>query len=216
MSEGPTVFVVDDDASVRDALMRLLGAGGYAVEAWDNADAFLQAFRPERPGCLLLDLKMPGMSGLDLQATLVERGTHMPIIFLTGHGDVPSTVRAMKTGAFEFLQKPVAGEALLAHVQRALQRDAELRREETERSDAQARCTTLTAREHEVFPLIAAGRSNKDVARTLRISYRTVELHRARIMRKLGVNTVVDLANMARACGCVDVAERSADGPERA
>lgn len=215
MNEDATVFVVDDDASVRVALMRLLTAAGYAVEAWDSAEAFLQAFRPEQSGCLLLDLKMPGMSGLDLQAELARRGSRLPIIFLTGHGTVPASVRAMKNGAFEFLEKPVAGEALVTHVKRAFRLDAERRREETAHKDLQERYATLTAREREVFPLIAAGRSNKDVARILGISYRTVELHRARIMRKLDASTLVELAAMARACGCSDVAEQPVDTSER-
>lgn len=205
------MFVVDDDASVRDALTRLLNAAGHSVESWDSAEAFLESFRPERSGCLLLDLKMPGMSGLELQQVLVERGARLPIIFLTGHANVPVTVRAMKGGAFEFLEKPVAGEALLGCVQRALQLDAERRREGAVQSVLQARCATLTARERDIFPLIAAGHSNKDVARLLGISFRTVELHRARVMRKLGAGTLLELAAIARACGCAEIAENPTD-----
>lgn len=211
MTEDATVFVVDDDASVRDAITRLLTAGGYTVEAWDSAETFLDAFRSERRGCLLLDLQMPGMSGLDLQAALLERGLCLPIIFLTGHGTVRASVDAMKRGAIDFLEKPVTGEALLAHVQRALEVDAERRREEAVQDEMRARCATLTARERDVFARIAAGLSNKDVARMLGISHRTVELHRARVMYKLDASTVVELAAMARACGYADIAEDPAD-----
>ena len=170
MTEDATVFVVDDDASVRDALTRLLTAGGHTVETWDSAAAFLDAFRPERRGCLLLDLQMPGMSGLDLQAALVERGARLPIIFLTGHGSVRASVDAMKRGAIDFLEKPVAGETLLAHVQRALEVDAERRREDAVQDEMRVRCSTLTARERDVFMRIAAGLSNKEAARALGIA----------------------------------------------
>jgi FixJ family two-component response regulator len=208
LSDDATVFVVDDDASVRDALTRLLTAGGFVAEAWDSAEAFLQAFRPERPGCVLLDMKMPGMSGLDLQRALAARGARLPIVFLTGHGTVSESVRAMKSGAFEFLEKPVAGEALLACVRRAVRLDAEHRRADAAQEALRARYTRLTPRERDVFPLIAAGRSNKEVARALCISHRTVELHRARIMRKLGAATLVELAEMARAGGLEIAPER--------
>lgn len=195
---GGVVFVVDDDTSVRQATTRLLRAGGFTVMAWESAEKFLEEFREEEPGCLLLDLKMPGMSGLELQSALNERGVQLPIIFLSGHGSVPSSVRAMKGGAIEFLEKPVAGEALLACVRRALLLDAERRRDLADQGLVRARFETLTPREREIFPLIASGRSNKEVAQQLGISYRTVELHRARIMRKLHAHTLLELAAAVR------------------
>lgn len=204
MNGDATVFVVDDDASVRHALTRLLQAGGYTPEAFDSGEAFLRGFHSDRPGCLLLDLKMPGMSGLDVQAALAERGALLPIIFLTGHASVPATVRALKSGAFEFLEKPVAGEVLLEYVRRALHLDATRRQEHAMRSELRARHETLTAREREILPLVAAGRSSKEVARAFGISHRTVELHRARIMRKLGATTVVEVAEMTRAVAVDD------------
>jgi len=201
MTNTATVFIVDDDASVRDALARLIAAAGYAVESYERAEQFLEDYRRERPGCLLLDLQMPGMNGLELQATLAQRELRLPVIFLTAHGDVPTTVRALKGGAFDFLEKPAEGWALLACVHKALQLDAELRQKAADREALRARCATLTAREREVVPLAVAGRSSKDIARVLGISHRTVELHRARIMHKLGANTLVELAAMAQACG---------------
>lgn len=206
MSVGATVFVVDDDAAVRDALTHLLAAGGYAVEGYASAEAFLAACDPDRPGCVVLDIQMPGMSGLELQTALAERHLPQPIIFLTSHGTINMAVQACKQGAFDFLQKPAEGSALLARVHAALQADAERRRKEAVRSTLVARCAVLTAREHEIFPLVAAGRSSKDIARRLGISHRTVELHRARIMHKLNVHTLVELAAVAEACGCASPA----------
>jgi FixJ family two-component response regulator len=213
MSARPTVFVVDDDASVRDGLTRLLAAGGYAVEAFGSAEAFLAACDGQRPGCLLLDVQMPGMGGLGLQSVLAERELRWPIIFLTAHGTVPTTVRALKGGAFDFLEKPAEGGALLARVREALRLDAERRRAAAARAAVLARCAALTAREREIVPFVAGSESSKAIARRLGISHRTVELHRARIMRKLGARTVVELATLARAGGLAQ-APSSPGSPE--
>jgi two-component system, LuxR family, response regulator FixJ len=201
MSAGATIFLVDDDSAVRDALTRLLEAAGYAVEAYPDAEAFLAAYEPRRAGCPVLDMQMPGMGGLGLQAVLAERQDSRPIIFLTAHGTVPTTVRALKNGAFEFLEKPAEGGALLAQVRNALQRDAERRREAADRDQARLRCATLTRRERDILPLVATGTSNKDIARQLGISHRTGELHRMRILRKTGAHTVVELAAIAQRAG---------------
>jgi len=201
MSVDATVFVVDDDSAVRDALTRLLEAAGFAVEAYPDAEAFLAAYEPHRPGCLVLDMQMSGMGGVGLQAVLSERKDDRPIIFLTAHGTVPTSVRALKHGAFDFLEKPTEGGALLMCVRSALQLDAQHRREAVDRDKAQVRCATLTQREREILPLVVTGGSNKDIARQLGISHRTVELHRMRIMRKTGAHTVVELAAIAQAAG---------------
>lgn len=201
MSDGSTVFIVDDDSAVRDSLTHLLEAAGYAVEAYPTAEAFLAAYEPRRPGCLVLDLQMPGMGGLGLQAVLAERKDTRPIIFLTAHATVPISVRALKNGAFDFLEKPAEGGSLLARIRRALQRDAEGRREVEHRDQARLRCATLTQREREILSLVAAGNSSKDIGHQLGISHRTVELHRMRIMQKTGAHNVIELAAIAQAAG---------------
>jgi FixJ family two-component response regulator len=203
MNDAGTIFIVDDDLAVRDSLESLFDAAGYAVEAYPDAKAFLGACGPQRPGCLVLDMQMPGMSGLDLQAALVERGDSRPIIFLTAHGTVPTTVRALKGGAFDFLEKPADGGALLNLVHRALQRDAEERRAAAQHDLARQRCDALTQRELEVLQLVIAGKSNKDIGRELDISHRTVELHRMRIMQKTGAQNVIELAAIAHAAGLI-------------
>ena len=216
MNVNAAVFVVDDDAAVRDALTQLLAAGGYAVEGYESAEAFLAACDPDRPGCVVLDIQMAGMSGLELQAAMAERHFRQPIIFLSGHGTVNMAVQACKHGAFDFLEKPVEGSTLLARVHEALQADAGRRRKEEARSALAARCAVLTAREHEILPLVAAGRSSKDIARQLGISHRTVELHRGHIMHKLNVRTLVELAAVAQACECAGPAlpEDAGNPPE--
>jgi len=201
MNDDNTVFIVDDDPAVRDSLSALLKAAGYAVEAHPDAEAFLAAYEPDRPGCLILDMQMPGMGGLKLQAALAERKDSRPIIFLTGHATVPTTVRALKNGAFDFLEKPTKGKTLLTHVHSALQRDAESRREAKDRDQAHMRCAMLTPRECEVLRLLIAGNSNKDIGLQLSISHRTVELHRMHIMQKTGAQNVIELAVIAKAAG---------------
>lgn len=201
-----TVYVVEDDAAVRDALAQLLEGKRFRVKLFDSAERFLEACEPGQAGCLVLDLRLPGMSGIELQGALAARGIDLPIIFLTGHGDVPSSVRALRAGAVDFLQKPADSRTLLARVGEALARDATRRSERASRDAARKALQELTARERDVLPLILAGLSSKDIARRLAISHRTVEIHRARIMRKTGSATLVELAAIARAAGVFEAA----------
>lgn len=190
---APTVFLVDDDQAVRDAVGLLLRTTGLNVEAFANAADFLASDRVRRPGCLLLDVRMPGMSGLDLQKQLREQGHRIPIIFMTGHGDVPMATRAMKAGAFDFIEKPFQGQTLLARVREALERDARERRRQAQRNEAAARLARLSPREREVLERVAAGQYNKVIAAELGISLSTVEIHRKRVMDKLGADSLSDL-----------------------
>jgi FixJ family two-component response regulator len=183
-----TVFVVDDDAAVRDGLAALLEGAGLAVETYASAEAFLAALRPDRYGCLLLDVKMPGMSGTELQAELARCGVQLPIIFLTAHGDIPTSVQAVKAGAVDFFTKPPDGAMLIERVRAAVGRVAHL----------QECLAGLTTREREVMARAATGQSNKTIAQALGISHRTVEVHRARVMHKLGARSVLELADIAR------------------
>lgn len=196
-----TVFLVDDDPAVRDALALLLGTAGLAVETYASAEEFLHAYRPEQAGCLVLDVTMPGMSGLDLQAELAARGVRLPIIFLTAHGSIPMSVRALKSGAVDFLEKPADGAALVDRVRAALDRDAASRVQDASAAEITARFARLTAREREIMARVAAGRSNKEIARELDISHRTVEVHRARVLEKMNARSAVELAAMAKICG---------------
>ncbi len=200
----PTVFVVDDDASVRDALAQLLAAAGLSVRSFASGGAFLQECAPDWRGCILLDVAMPGMSGPALQEALAARAIRLPIVFLTAHGTVPTVVQAMKAGAVEFLQKPAAGPVLLDAVRRALTIDAERRAQDTAQAQILGRLGTLTRRERDVVALAARGRSNKEIARQLGISHRTVEIHRGRIMRKLDLATSFELTAAAVACGLIE------------
>jgi FixJ family two-component response regulator len=194
---GATVFIVDDDPAVRDSLGLLLETAGLAVECHDSAEAFLQTWRPGRPGCLVLDVRMGGMSGPELQAELNRRGSRLPIIFLTAHGDIPMTVRALKTGAADFLTKPVDGTVLLERVQAALHQDCESRAHHGARDAAQQRLASLSPREREILALVLAGHANKVIAQRLDISYRTVELHRSHILQKTGTASMLELAQLA-------------------
>ena len=189
----PTVFIVDDDPAVRDAISLLLQTEGLAVAAFPSAAAFLESGAAQRPGCLVLDVRMPGMSGLDLQKQLRARGCHTPILFMTGHGDVPMAIRAMKGGAFDFLEKPFQGEALVARVREALALDARQRRRQARRAEAGARLALLSPREREVLDRVAAGQYNKVIAAKLGISLSTVEIHRKRVMEKLQAESLSDL-----------------------
>jgi two-component system response regulator FixJ len=191
-----TVFVVDDDQAVRDSLQQLLQAVGLRVQTYASARDFLLAYRPDTPGCLVLDIRMPGMGGLDLQAQLVEQGVQLPIIFLTGHGDVPAAVRALKAGAMDFLQKPVNSQSLLDLVQQAIRRDGEARAQSAEKSEVVRRLATLTPREREVLDRMVAGKANKVIAVELAISERTVEFHRGKIMKKMCARSLAELVNM--------------------
>ena len=196
-----TVFVVDDDPSVRRGLVRLLKAAGFDSVAFDTADAFRQAVAPERAGCALLDVQMPGTDGMSLHRQLRDGGYTMPIIFLTGHGTIPMSVQAMKDGAMDFLTKPVDDTALLAAVRRALQRDRDGRADHQEAAETRRRATTLTPREHEIMRFILTGRLNKQIGYALGISEKTVKVHRARVMEKMGVESVAELVRLTEKAG---------------
>ncbi len=198
---APTVFVVDDDAAVRDGLALLLETAGLAVETFDSAGAFLAAFDPERPGCLVLDVQMPGRTGPELQAEMNRRGLRLPVIFLTAHGDIPTTVQAMKGGAVDFLTKPIDAPLLLERVKQALERDGRQREAEAARRAARSVIAGLTGRERDVLALAVAGLPNKEIAQRLGISYRTVEVHRSRILLKTGASTLLGLAQLAHEGG---------------
>ena len=192
-----TVFVIDDDAGVRQGLRFMLRAAGYSVEAFPSARSFLEDYHPRRSGCLLLDIQLPQMSGLELQQTLNVRGWRIPVIFITGHGTVPLAITAMKAGAFDFIEKPLREDALVESIERALRWNDRAYEERLERATLQTRAVSLTPREREVFELVAAGEPNKAIAHHLRISFRTVELHRAHIIEKLQARSLSDLIRMA-------------------
>ena len=197
MTAPPLIHIVDDDDSLRSALQRLLAAAGYRVKAYASAGEFLLDPPADAPGCLLLDLRMPGPSGLDLQEALVRHGIRLPVIFLSGHGDLATGVRAMKAGAVDFLSKPVEREPLLAAVARALELDAAQRAASGVDREMRARFAQLTAREREVFELVAAGRLNKQIADALGIAERTVKAQRAQVMAKLGAANAAELGRIA-------------------
>jgi two-component system, LuxR family, response regulator FixJ len=192
-----TVFVVDDDAAVRQGLRFMLRAAGYSVEAFPSARTFLEEYDPRRGGCLLLDVQMPQMSGLELQQRVNVRNWRIPVIFITGHGTVQLAIAAMKAGAFDFIEKPLREEALLESIERALHWNDRPYEERLERAALQGRLALLTPRERDVFELVATGEPNKVIARHLGISFRTVELHRARIIEKLQARSLSDLIRMA-------------------
>jgi FixJ family two-component response regulator len=201
VSARHVVYLVDDDDALRRATSRLLQSNGLDVHAFASAEAFLAEYDASSPGCLLLDLRMPGQSGLDLQRTLVERGVALPIVFLTGHADVPASVHAMKSGAIDFLEKPVDEDQLLSAVEKALEVDVAARRERGDLSQIQARLASLTEREREVLVEVVTGKLNKQVASTLGIAERTVKLHRARVLEKMGAESLADLVRIAERLG---------------
>ncbi len=198
---SPTVFVIDDDAAVRKAVSRLLRSAGIAVAGFASPGEFLAQYDPDMPGCLVLDLAMPDINGLQLQTTLAKKGCTLPIIFLTGHGDVSKSVQAMKHGAFDFFSKPVKEKDLLPAVRAAIERDAVARREQARLSEICARLDTLTPREREVLEHVVAGKLNKQIASDLGITEATVKMHRARVMTKMKVQGVADLVRLAEICG---------------
>src|SRR6266567_7102528 len=200
-SPSPTVFVVDDDAAIRKAVLRLLRSAGIAAAAFESPTEFLAQYDPNTPGCLVLDLEMPGFNGLLLQTALAEKGSSLPIIFLTGHGDVSKSVQAMKGGAFDFLTKPVNAKNLLPAIRAAIERGAVARREQAELSEIRARLDTLTPREREVLEHVATGKLNKQVAGDLGITEATVKMHRARVIAKMKVQSVTELARLTERCG---------------
>jgi two-component system, LuxR family, response regulator FixJ len=192
-----TVFVVDDDAAVCDSLRFLIESVGLRVETFASAGAFLAAYEPGTPGCLVLDLRMPGMSGLELQEQMARRGLNLPVIIITAHGDVPAAVRAMRAGAIDFMSKPFSDQALLDRIHQALEKDAQARSERAARDAVAARIALLTPREREVMDLVVSGKANKEIAAVLDLSAKTVETHRARVMDKMQANSVADLVRMA-------------------
>lgn len=197
----PIVFVVDDDPDVLRALERLLGAAGHAVATFPTPQTFLDRFDPDTPGCLVLDLALPGLSGLEMQRALADKASLLPIVFLTGRGDVASSVQAMKHGAMDFLTKPVDEATLLAAVGAALAKQDELRRAQGEHDRIAARLAALTARERQVLEQLVAGRLNKQIAADLGTVEKTIKYHRANLMRKMGVRTFADLVKLAQRGG---------------
>ena len=197
VTADPTVFVVDDDRAVRESLRWLVESVGLEVETYDSARSFLDAYTVDRPGCLVLDVRMRGMSGIEMQEALAGRGITLPVIVITGFGDVATAVRAMKLGAVDFVEKPFNDQELLELIQRCIDRDAGSRREDTDRAAVLARMSTLTHREREVFDLVVDGKSNKETARILKVSPKTVEIHRARVMEKMQADTLAELVRMA-------------------
>jgi FixJ family two-component response regulator len=195
--QSRTVFIVDDDEAVRDSLRWLLEANGYRVRAYEGGEAFLQDYDPNQVGILIVDVRMPGMNGLELQEQLIARNAPLPIVFLTGHGDVPMAVSTLKKGAVEFLEKPFNESDLRQIVARLLDQATQRFSKYQAQKDHAAMFSRLTPREQQVLTLIVAGRLNKQIADDLRISIKTVEAHRANIMEKLAVNTVADLMKVA-------------------
>jgi two-component system, LuxR family, response regulator FixJ len=193
---APVVFIVDDDEAVRSSLRLLLKSVGLVPTALDSAREFLKGYDPAQPGCLVLDVRMPGMSGLELQEHLNMQGAVIPVIFITGHGDVPMAVEAMQAGAFDFLQKPFRDQDLIDRIQRALEKDRANRATLNERSLIHERLKSLTPREREVLAMVASGKPNKVMASDLGVSQRTVEIHRARVMEKMGASSLAQLVRM--------------------
>ncbi|MFD2110894.1 response regulator transcription factor [Thiorhodococcus fuscus] len=200
MTDVQTVFIVDDDQGMRDSLTLILDLAGYRTRSFASAAAFLDAFSPQDQGCLLLDQRMPEMTGLDLQGALVERGSLLPIIFLSAFGDVPTTVRAIQGGAIDFLEKPASTDILLKRVEAAFAENRKRRETAASEEGILERFRQLTPREHEVLLLTTQGMTNKDIARHLGISPRTVENHRARMMEKMQASNLAELCRMAAVC----------------
>lgn len=192
-----TIHLVDDDHSFRQAVSRLLQAAGFAVQGYASAAEFLLARAEEQPGCVLLDVHMPGLDGLELQASLAKQGATLPVVFVTGHGDIPMSVRAMKTGAVDFLTKPIKKEALLAAVQTALARNARQRNASERTRKLREHFESLTPREREVFERVTAGKLNKEIAAELGTAERTVKAHRANVMEKFQAESLAELVHIA-------------------
>ena len=193
--------MVDDDEAMRSSLEWLIESEGLPVETFDSAQAFLDAYYPGRAGCALLDVRMPGMSGLELQEHLRQQQIRIPVIIITGHGDVPMAVRAMKAGALDFIEKPFDDDTLLATIQRAIEVDASQRTQQAGRAELAARLAQLTPREHEVMLMVTDGKSNKEIANELGVSAKTVEAHRARVMEKMEARSLAELVRMVLMTG---------------
>lgn len=200
----PTVFVVDDDTSFRNAVERLLRAGGYAVRSFPSATEFLESSRPDAPGCVLLDLHMPGPNGLDLQHAITRSENPLPIIFLSGKGDIPATVEAMRGGADDFLTKPAKKDILFPTIERALARDVQVREERARQRELRSRFDALTPREWEVLKHVLNGQLNKQIATEIDASERTIKAHRAHLMAKLQVQSVAELSHLAHQAGIIN------------
>ena len=200
MSTQPCIFIVDDDHAVRDALGLVMETAGFAYQTFESAEHFLQAYCPGKPGCLLLDVNMPGLNGHELQAELIRRNMHLPVIFLTAYGDIPMTVRAIKAGAVDFLTKPVPSKLLIERIQAVLQHEAQMHEQALAEQALCMRLNGLTSREMEIMSLVVAAHSNKEIAQHLGISHRTVEIHRARILKKTGATNLLELARLCEAC----------------
>jgi FixJ family two-component response regulator len=200
MTDEQTVFIVDDDPSVLRAIARLLRLE-FLVQAYDSPWSFLDAVQPDSPGCILLDLALPGVSGLELQERLIAAGCMQPVVFLSGHGSVRTSVQAMRAGALDFIEKPWENDSLLDTVRRALQRDSEIRSRRNANDSIARRVASLTPRESEVFRHVIAGRLNKQIAARLGTAEKTIKVHRARVMHKMSVRSVAELTRVAETVG---------------
>jgi RNA polymerase sigma factor (sigma-70 family) len=199
-----TVFVVDDDQAMRNSLKWLIESVGVQVESFSSADDFLGQYQAGRSGCLVLDVRMPGMSGLDLQDYLVDNNIRIPVVIITGHGDVPMAVRAMKSGAIDFIEKPFNDEVLLDAIRRAIAFEEQQRSHQSEHRQVKKRLASLTPREREVMDMVTEGKSNKEIANTLGVSAKTIEAHRARVMEKMQAGSLAELVRMALAVAAID------------
>jgi FixJ family two-component response regulator len=199
--QAPIVFVIDDDAGVREALTSLIRSIDLQVQTFGSAAEFLRGKLPDRPGCLVLDVRLPGLSGLDFQTELARSNVHIPIIFITGHGDIPMSVKAMKAGAVEFLTKPFRDQDMLDAIQTAIEKDRGRRAEDKKLADLRALFDSLTSREQEVIGFVTAGLMNKQIAAEMGVSEITVKVHRGNVMRKMGARSLADLVRMAETLG---------------
>ena len=200
-TQSPMVFIVDDDASVRKSLVRIIESLGYMVEAFSSAEGFMDREYHDGPSCLILDVRMPGKSGIDLQKELAARDIDLPIIFITGHGNIPMSVRAMKDGAVDFLTKPFEEKQLLAAIDQAVERDIERRKKQEEKDEIKQKLLTLTPREYQVLRWVITGMLNKQVAYELGVTEKTIKVHRSRVMHKMRVESVAELVRLSQKVG---------------